>query len=144
MPKIQLISRDEVFEIGDADCAFGIRRMHPDVLRDIRRQNTKRVEPSVEGFGPRWETDEAEVEKDMLDWIIQYWRGVVGPDGTEAGCTRDHKWVLPGSVKTEIFAAAGAANLEGDSPGPLRPLKPTSKEKAEAPSGTEPPGRSPA
>lgn len=56
MPKIELISKDESFEVGDADCTFGIRRLHPDVLRDLRRQNT------VDG---RVDTDG--LEKDILD-----------------------------------------------------------------------------
>jgi len=137
MPKIQLISRDEVFEIGDADCAFTLRRLSPDVVREARRRHTKRIEHSAERIESeamrhalgalRDETDEAEVDKDILDYVIQDWRGVELTDGSPAPCTRDHKHGLPNSVKAEILAAVGAVNLQGDSLGPLRPLKPISK-----------------
>jgi len=139
MPKIQLISRDEVFEIGDADCAFTLRRLSPDVVREARRRHTQRVEHSAERIASesdamrhalgavREETDEAEVDKDILDYVIQDWRGVELTDGSPAPCTRDHKHALPNSVKAEILAAVGAVNLQGDSLGPLRPLKGSSK-----------------
>lgn len=142
MPKIQLISRDEVFEIGDADCAFTLRRLSPDVVREARRRHTKRIEHSAERMASesdamrqalgalREETDEIEVDKDILDYVIQDWRGVELTDGSPAPCTREHKHSLPNSVKAEILAAVGAVNLQGDSLGPLRPLKPTSKEPA--------------
>jgi hypothetical protein len=123
MAKIQLISRDEVFEIGDPDCLFGIRRIHPDILSEIRRRHTRRIEPPGPGEAERWETDEVEVGRDLLDYIIQYWRGVMGPDGQEALCIRENKLTLPASVKGEVFTAAASVNLQGDSSGPLRPLK---------------------
>jgi hypothetical protein len=130
MPKIQVISRDEVFEIGDADCAFTLRRLSPDVVREARRRHTRRLEAESPGQFPREETDEAEVDKDILDYVIQDWRGVELTDGSPAPCTRDHKHTLPNAVKAEILAAVGAVNLQGDSLGPLRPLKGSSKEAA--------------
>ena len=127
MPKIQLISRDEVIEIGDGECAFVLRRLSPDVVREARRRHTRRLEAESSGQFPREETDEAEVDKDILDYVIQDWRGVELTDGSPAPCTRDHKHALPNSVKAEILAAVGAVNLQGDSLGPLRPLKGSSK-----------------
>lgn len=126
MPKIQLISPDESFEIGDAECAFTIRRVHQDMIREIRRRHTRRIEAEAPGQFPREETDEAEVDRDLMDYLIQDWRGVELADGSPAPCTRENKAALPGSIRTEILMAAGAINLKGDSAGPLRPLKATS------------------
>jgi len=133
MPKIELISRDESFEIGDEECAFTLRRLDPDVIAESRRRHTMRRETedgrpaSVSGLrSPVVEVDEREVDRDILDYIILGWRGVLGLDGAEAPCTREAKWRLPGSVKTEILVAAQAVNREGLLEADLKNLKPSS------------------
>ena len=131
MPKIELISRDESFEIGDEECAFTLRRLDPDVIAESRRRHTIRREAEEGGpvssrRSPVVEVDEREVDRDILDYIILGWRGVLGLDGAEAPCTREAKWRLPGSVKTEILVAAQAVNREGLLEADLKNLKPSS------------------
>jgi len=138
MPKIELISRDESFEIGDEECAFTLRRLDPDVIAESRRRHTSRRETEADGrgtddrrpvFGPRSpviDVDEREVDKDILDYIILGWRGVLGLDGAEAPCTREAKWRLPGSVKTEILVAAQAVNRDGLLEADLKNWRPSS------------------
>lgn len=128
MPKIELITRDEVMEIGDAECLFLVRRLSAEMLREIRRRHTRWV-----GEGPdrRLETDEDEVDQDLMDYVIQDWpRGVVLPDGSPAPCTREAKQALPGAVRLQLLAAAGAANTAGDEVTALKNLRPSSGKPA--------------
>ena len=122
MPKIDLISRDEAFEIGDEDCRFVLRRLDPNVIRESRQRHTRRLEAEGPGQPPREEIDEAEVDKDLLDYIVQDWKGVLGPDGQEAPCTRENKYLLPPSVKAQILATTQVVNRQGNLTGTLKNL----------------------
>jgi hypothetical protein len=113
VPRIELISRDESFEIGDADHSYTIRRMHPDIEKEIRRRNTRWIEPNVGGEMRRQELDEIEWQKDRLDYILQAWYGILGVEGKEAACTRENKWLLPVSEKMQVLVAAGALDTRG-------------------------------
>jgi hypothetical protein len=126
VPKIDLISRDESFEIGDAECSFTLRRLDPDVVRESRHRHTRRLEPDGPGQRGREEVDECEVDKDILDHVILGWRGVLGVDGAEAPCTRETKWHLPGTIKGQILIAAQAVNREGVLEADLKNLRPSS------------------
>ena len=130
MPRIDLIRRDESFRIGDADHWYAIRRVHPDLLREIRRRHTRRLEPETPGQLPREETDEVEVDKDFYDYIIQDWGGICEPGGSEAPCTREHKWLLPGSEKNQILVAAHAVDTQGAAGGDLKNLSAPSAQRA--------------
>lgn len=114
MPRIELISPDESFTLGDADSSFTLRRLGTETAREIRRRHTRRIDPDRPGDYPRDETDEAEVERDQLDYIIQDWKGIAGPGGADAPCTRDNKSRLPQTVKIQILTAAHAVNTSGD------------------------------
>ncbi len=113
MAKIEIVSRDESFLLGDTDCSFTLRRLHPDVVPESRRRHTRRVDSGKPEDVPRLKYDEAEVNKDVYDYIIQDWRGVLAPDGALAPCTRENKWLLPGPVKEQILVVANAVNCQG-------------------------------
>ncbi len=132
MPKIELITADEVMTVGDADVEIVIRRIHPDVYREIRARHTRTVEEA--GGVRRSEADEGEIDKDVLDYVIQAWpRGVVMPGGAAAPCTRAMKAALPSRIRTQILTLAfGAINTEGAESGELKNLRTPSGPPAQA------------
>ena len=132
MPKVQLISGDERFTIGDTECWFTIRRLDPGLVHESRRRHTR----PTGSQGPRQlglqECNEEEVDRDILDYIIQDWSGVLGLDGAEVPCTRENKWRLPESIKIQILIAAKAINTDGLLADDLKALKPSAGQGASA------------
>jgi hypothetical protein len=122
MPKVQLISKDESFIIGDAEHWYRIRRPPQEIVREIRRRHTVRIEPEMPGMPFREETDEGEVDRDLLDYLVIEWGGIELTDGSPAPCTREHKAALPATEKNQIFGASGVINLSGESGGSLKNL----------------------
>ena len=129
MPRIDLISKDEAITVGDAEGYYVIRRLSPEIAREIIERNTTRIEPESPAGIPREQTDWPAVEVDQLDYVIQDWK-VYGPDGQPAPCTRANKAALPRGEREAVLQAAGAMNRTGGVSSPLRPWKPTSKEAA--------------
>ena len=128
MAKIQIITRGESFKFGvDESCWFVLRRLDPDEFAKSRERNTKLI-PALGDEPERREVNEIEVDRDLLDWIVLDWIGVEGPDGTPAECTRENKYRLPAGIKSQIFLATRAVNLQGDLELELKNLS--------APSGT--------
>ena len=71
MPKVQIVSRSENFVLGDAEQWYRLRRMHPDVRGQIRESHTTTLEAETSGEPARQVTDEREVSKDVLDYLVQ-------------------------------------------------------------------------
>lgn len=113
--KIELISRDECITLcgGDGDVVIGVRRLDPDLVAECRRRHTVTHEAARPGEPPRTAVDERAVDQDIYDYLILWWRGVVGPDGADAPCTRETKWRLPASLKHQILALAHAVDTQG-------------------------------
>jgi hypothetical protein len=120
MPKIDLIATHESFTIGDEEHSYTLRRVPQEMVAEIRKRHTTRVERA--GGPPRGEIDHDAINQDMLDYAIQSWTGICGPGGTEAPCTAANKAALPNAEKFRIIAALGAVNLQAETGADLKNL----------------------
>ena len=87
MPKVQIISKTESFEVAIGESVFVLRRPSRQVLAEIRKRHTRRVTRDEPGAFPEEVVDDQAIEQDMVDYVIQAWRGVAGPDGQDVPCT---------------------------------------------------------
>ena len=126
MGKVQIISREEAFEVQVGDSVFVLRRLTRDVLAESRRRHTRTVAPDEPGGTPRDEVDGEAVNDDIVDYVIQAWRGVSDHRGAEVDCTRENKLALPGTVLGELLGRSRALNMQGDLELDVKNLKPPS------------------
>jgi hypothetical protein len=101
---IQIIDPEERFALHLEGAVLFLRRLDSGTQRAIERRH-------------QGGQDRGAVTDDVLDYIIQDWQGVGGPQGDlPVPCTRDNKLRLPSAVKLKALAAAQAPRAE-DLPG---------------------------
>ncbi len=101
---IQIIDPEERFSLHLDGAELFLRRLDSATQRAIERRHQAGRE-------------RAAVTDDVLDYVIQDWRGVLSPlGGAEVPCTRDNKLKLPSAVKLKVLAASQAPRAE-DLPG---------------------------
>jgi len=103
---VEIIDRDEEFQLTIGGSTFDLRRLDPDEYERIEKLHTTWKRNRAAG-GMRYPVvDNLEVNKDLLDYCIKGWHDVINPvTKAEVECTRATKWKLPGTVKVQINEA---------------------------------------
>lgn len=105
---VQIIERDEQFVEKFEDSSFTLRRLHPDVSREIRR---RAMAQDANGKAPTEAESIQRENDDILDHIIIGWADVTDGKGMDVPCTREMKLALPNVVKMKLTNAIYKPNV---------------------------------
>lgn len=72
----------------DEDTSFLIRYAAPDTLRSIRKRHVR--DKWFRGQKQEDVNDKA-FNDDLIDWVLEDWKGILMPDGNPAPCNRENK-----------------------------------------------------
>jgi hypothetical protein len=111
---IEIVTEDERNEYHFGDATIGYRRFNSDVFERLRKKRTQQRGFDRRTGQPRMETDEVELNKDLLDYLIIDWKGVINPVTKEpVPCNRDTKCKLPARDRAAIIEEADASKTQG-------------------------------
>ena len=102
MPKVQLVSAEESFEVRIEDSYFTLCRIPAEETARMLRRHTKRRP------GGQDEVDSLSFNREYRDRAIRAWRDVAG----DPPCNAETKMLLPNDVWQRIQEEIGAANIE--------------------------------
>lgn len=108
---IEIVEDKESFELEIGDSKFTLRRFDSETYRQIEKRYTKKTKNHRTGI-VFTETDDYEVNAELLDYMILGWSGIKSPVSKEdVPCTKENKLKLPGSVKVRILEACDADSV---------------------------------
>jgi hypothetical protein len=111
---IEIVTEDERNEYHSGDAVIGYRRFDSDVFEKLRKKRTHQRGFDRRTGQPRMETDETELNKDLLDYLIIDWTGVINPVTKEpVPCNRDTKCKLPARDRAAIIEEADSSKTQG-------------------------------
>jgi len=113
MAFLEIIEEQESFDFQVGDSILKLRRLDPEVYREIHKKHTKTHKHPRTGNIFK-ETDDFAVNADLLDYMIVGWSNVKSPStGEDVPCNKENKNKLPGSVQVQIVEACDVNNVTG-------------------------------
>ena len=112
---IEIVSDDErnLFESGESKIFY--RRFDSEVFYRIQKKWTTKKGIDKRTGMPKMETDDKQVNDELLDWLICEWQNIKDPKtGKDVPCTKENKLKLPSSIKTQLIERADAESTQKD------------------------------
>lgn len=108
---ITIVSDDETFPVMFGDSVVFCRRYslaaHQRIEKQVGRKRRDRL--------GHWylDIDEHAMNAAAMDYLVDRWENVKGPDGRDVPCTKENKIKLPLDVTTQIMEETGASSIMG-------------------------------